>query len=150
MRDIPFSFTRQNHASQWSAFVYQQSIRLASAGHALQPQTAELDRSHKGSWQCPASVETHQWWLRQETSGISVGCACMLSHFSCVWRYATIRMAAHQAPLSLGFSRQEYRSELLCPPPGDPPYLGIETASLKSPKLADRFFTTRTTCGAHQ
>ena len=30
------------------------------------------------------------------------------------------------------------------------PYLGIETASLKSPKLADRFFTTSTTCGAHQ
>ena len=32
----------------------------------------------------------------------------LLSHFSCVWLCATPEMAAHQAPLSLGFSRQEH------------------------------------------
>ena len=32
---------------------------------------------------------------------------------------------AHQAPLSMGFSRQEYWSGLPCPPPGDPPDLGL-------------------------
>ena len=36
---------------------------------------------------------------------------------------------ARQAPLSLGFSRQEYRSGLPCPPPGDLPDPGIELAS---------------------
>ncbi|ELR58052.1 hypothetical protein M91_03811, partial [Bos mutus] len=49
-----------------------------------------------------------------------------------------------QAPLSMGFSRQEYWSRLLCPPPGDPPNSGIETASL-SPALAGGFFTTSAT-----
>ena len=36
---------------------------------------------------------------------------------------------AHQAPLPMGFSRQEYWSGLLCPPPGDLPNPGIEPAS---------------------
>ena len=48
-----------------------------------------------------------------------------------------------QAPLSMGFSRQEYRSGLLCPPPGDLPQTGIEPVSLKSPALAGRLSTTR-------
>ena len=49
---------------------------------------------------------------------------------------------AHQAPLSIGFSRQEYWSGLPCPPPGDLPNPGIKPASLISPVLAGRFFTT--------
>ena len=52
------------------------------------------------------------------------------------------RTVAHQAPLSMGFSRQEYWSGLLCPPPGDLPNPGIEPVSLMSPALAGRFFTT--------
>ena len=40
---------------------------------------------------------------------------------------------AHQAPLSIGFSRKAYRSGLPCPPPGDLPDTGIEPASLTSP-----------------
>ena len=47
---------------------------------------------------------------------------------------------AHQAPLSMGFSRQEYWSGLPCLPPGNLPY-----ASLASPALASRFLTTSTT-----
>ena len=35
----------------------------------------------------------------------------------------------HQTLLSMGFSRQEYYSGLLCPPPGDLPDPGIEHAS---------------------
>ena len=49
-----------------------------------------------------------------------------------------------QAPLSVGFSRQEYWSGLPCPSPGDLPNPGTELASLMSPALADRFFTTST------
>ena len=41
-----------------------------------------------------------------------------------------------------GFSRQEYWSGLLCPPPGDLPDPGIKPASLTTPTLADGFFTT--------
>ena len=43
--------------------------------------------------------------------------------------FATSWTAAHQAPLSMGFSRQEYWSRLLCPPPGDLPDPGIEPES---------------------
>ena len=49
---------------------------------------------------------------------------------------------AHQAPLSMGFSRQKYWSRLPFPPPGVLPDPGIEAASLVSPALAGRFFTT--------
>ena len=61
-----------------------------------------------------------------------------LSH---VQLLATPWTVAHQAPPSMGFSRQEYLSELPCPPP-DLPDPGIELASLKSPALAGMFFTT--------
>ena len=47
--------------------------------------------------------------------------------------------AGHQAPLSMGFPRQEYWSGLPFPPPGDLPDPGIE---LVSPALAGGFFTT--------
>ena len=43
---------------------------------------------------------------------------CMLRHFMCVWLFVTPLTVAHQAPLSMGFSRQEYWSGLLYPPPG--------------------------------
>ena len=49
------------------------------------------------------------------------------------------------APLSMGFSRQEYYSGLPGPPPGDLPNPGIQPASLMSPALADVFFTTSST-----
>ena len=71
--------------------------------------------------------------------------SCVLSRFSCVWLFMTLWTVASQAPLSMGFSRQEYRSGLPFPPPGDLPHPGIEPASLTSPALAGRFFTTRAT-----
>ena len=43
-----------------------------------------------------------------------------------VWLFATLWTAACPAPLSMGFSRQEYRSGLPCLPPGDLPDSGIE------------------------
>ena len=50
---------------------------------------------------------------------------------------------AHQAPMSMGFSRQEYWSGLLFPSPGDLPYPGIEPTTPASPALAGGFFTTK-------
>ena len=43
---------------------------------------------------------------------------CMLSRFSCVQLSVAPWTVAHQTPLSMGFSRQEYWSGLPCPPPG--------------------------------
>ena len=60
---------------------------------------------------------------------------CMLSCFSCVQLFATLWTLAHQSPLSMGFSRQEYWSGLLGPPLGDLPDPGIEPASPVAPAL---------------
>ena len=50
----------------------------------------------------------------------------------------TTRTVAHQVPLFLGISRQEYWSGLPCHPPGDLPGPGIEPMS---PTLTGRLFT---------
>ena len=50
--------------------------------------------------------------------------------------------AAHQAPLSMGLSRQDYWSGLTFPTPGDLSNPGIKPRSFASPALADGFFTT--------
>ena len=49
---------------------------------------------------------------------------------------------AHQAPLSMGFSRQEDWSGLPCLPPGDLPNPGTEPSSLASPALVGGFFAS--------
>ena len=62
-------------------------------------------------------------------------CASVLNHFSCIRLFATPWTVVYQAPLSTGFSRQEYWSGLPCPPPGDLPNLGIEPMSPMGPTL---------------
>ena len=64
-----------------------------------------------------------------------------LSH---VQLFSTLWTIAHQAPLSMGFSSQEYWSGLPFPSPGDLPNPGIEPASPVSLALANEFFTTET------
>ena len=63
--------------------------------------------------------------------------------------FVTPWTVAHQAPLSMGFFRQEYWSGLPFLTPGDLPDPGVELASRASSALAGRFFTTSATWGAH-
>ena len=63
----------------------------------------------------------------------------MLSH---VWLFATLWTVAQEAPLSMGFSRQEYWNGLSFPTPENLPNLGIESESPESPTLAGGCFTT--------
>ena len=73
-------------------------------------------------------------------------CVCAKSsHFSPVCLFETLWTVALQAPLSMGFSRQEYWSGLPCSPPRDLPDPGIGPESLMSPALAGRFFNTNAT-----
>ena len=64
------------------------------------------------------------------------------TEISCILLFATPWTVAHQAPLSMEFSRQEYWSGLPFPTPGDLPDPGIKPTSLESPVLAGGFFTT--------
>ena len=61
--------------------------------------------------------------------------ACGLSHFHCVRISVTLRTKAHQAPLSMRFSRQEYWSGFPCSPPVDLPNPRIEPVTPVSPTL---------------
>ena len=75
-------------------------------------------------------------------------CACLcaqLCRFSHVQFCVTPWTVTLQAPLSMGFSRQQYWSGLPCLPPGDLSDPGIEPTSLSSAALAGEFFTTNTT-----
>ena len=75
--------------------------------------------------------------------------AC-ISHFSCVQLFVTLWTVAGQAPLSMGFSRQECWSGLPCPASGDLPDPGIEPMCLTSPALTGWFFTTSTAWEIHK
>ena len=92
------------------------------------------------------------WWYCKREAGILTSfpqhtwiycvCvwACRLSRFSHVQLFATLWAVAHQAPLSMGFSKQAYWSGLPCLPLGDLLYPGIDPKSLISPTLSDVFF----------
>ena len=69
--------------------------------------------------------------------------------FTRVQLFAMLWTVALQAPLSMGFSRQEYWNGFPCPPLGDLPNPGTEPVSLMSPALAGGFFTTSVTQEAH-
>ena len=66
----------------------------------------------------------------QSEADYSLMCVCVLSRFSHVQLFVTLWTIAHQAALSMGFSRQEYWSGLLCPPAGDLPNPGPIPKSL--------------------
>ena len=62
---------------------------------------------------------------------VAKSCPTLVTHWA----------VAHQAPLSMGFLRQEYWSVLPFPIPGDIPDPGSEPSPVESPALAGRFFT---------
>ena len=93
---------------------------------------AEIQNSSERAWSThPGSDEA-----ACQRKGPLLICVYMLSH---VWLSSAPQTVAHQAPMSMGFSRLEHWSELPVPPPGDLPDPGIKPAS---PALAGGFFTT--------
>ena len=66
-------------------------------------------------------------------------CVCVLSH---IQLFATPWTVAHQVPLSMEFSRQEYWTGSPFHTPGGLPGPGMEPTSLASSALAGRFFIT--------
>ena len=89
----------------------------------------ELGPMNSGKWKTVLDKFLH--------GGVTIGSEWVLSH---VQLFATPQTVAHQAPISMEFSRQEYWSGLPFPSPGDLSNPGIESASLA---LAAEFFATR-------
>ena len=65
-------------------------------------------------------------YILKNSLNLTINTVCIVSHFSHVQLFATPWTVAHQAPLSMGLSRQESWSGLLCPAPGDLPNREIE------------------------
>ena len=80
----------------------------------------------------PPVVFSHSKWRQWWTNSLSIriACLCVLSR---VWLFVTPWTVAHQAPLSIGFYRQEDCSGLPFPTPRDLSDTGIETSALASP-----------------
>ena len=72
---------------------------------------------------------------KNHTSPFKAEGAHVLSCFSRVRLFVTLWTVAHQAPLSIGFSRGECWSGLPCSPPGDLPHPGMEPTSRAPPAL---------------
>ena len=97
-------------------------------GNPLQYSCLENPRDGGAWWAAIYGVAQSLTQLKRLSSSSNMH-ACMLSRFSRVWHFAILWTVACQAPLSMGFSRQEYWSGLPCPPPGDLPDPGISLTS---------------------
>ena len=93
--------------------------------HDLQLYDSYVDPQNKPMAYRQENHRLMQVWKRQSLSRVQL--------FAIPW------IVAHHTPLSAGFPRQEYWSELPFPSPGDLPDPGIKP---RSPALAGRFFTT--------
>ena len=156
-----------SHSLGLAALVFQGPIRKCSDVKELQVINGERVQQTLGSAECFLSLaegtqiqDFFNAVLAQQTLSVDkwralicslhIKCCCFLglfpvcklSRFSRVRLFVTLWAVAHQAPLSIGFSRQEYRSGLPCPSPGDLLDPGMELASLASPALPGRFFAT--------
>ena len=83
-----------------------------------------------------SKIHTYIHTTSEFSESESVGHSVMSDSFVTPWT------VARQAPLSMGFSRQEYWSELPFPSPGDVPDPEIKPSSPASPALAGGFFTS--------
>ena len=105
--------------------------------HLNAPATLPFQQSHKG--QKKSEVNQIKYSLLRNVPVRSV----MSSSFVTPWT------VAHQAPLSMDFSRQEYWGELSLPTPGELPHPGTEALSFESLALTGGFFTTEAPGKSH-
>ena len=93
--------------------------------------------TERGLWLLPSQHSQKLGWSSPQTPLKGAGIYPLLQQGLCapVWLFATPWAAAHQAPLSMWLSRQEYWGGLPFPPPGDLPDPETEPASLVSPAL---------------
>ena len=86
------------------------------------------------------------WFTNYSRFGLC--CVCVLRRFTRVRLFVTPWTTAHQTPLAMEFSRQEYWNGLPFPFSRDFPNPGMEPESLLSPVAAGGFFTTSATYGS--
>ena len=109
-----------------------------ASGHHMCPPQSSL-------WLVSPSLLTRTPVLKGPPHEFNLMTCLYVCTLSRVWLFVTPWTAACQAPLSMGFPRQEYWSGLPFPSPGDLPDPGIESVTLVSPALAGGFLTISAT-----
>ena len=128
--------------TSWSHSCLQTSLRVRHSPRSPALQGDSLPSEPPGNEFIDYTpIQNKKLKLKKKKNQCGMG-PCMLSCFSHAQFFATLWTIACRAPLSVGFSRQEYWSGLPCPPPGGLPNPGIEPMSLLSPALRGRIFTT--------
>ena len=138
---------KESDTTEWLHFHF--SLSWIGEGNGNQLQYSYLKSPRDGGAWCAAVYRVAWSWTRLKRlsssnsmhvrgSKFKLYCVCA-QLLSRVQLYVTPWTEAHQAALSMEFSRQEYWSGLPFPSPGDLSNPGLESVC---PKLADRFFTT--------
>ena len=113
--------------------MFQRFILMRTRSESFFPLRCTVNFKPSGCW-APAwmSQSCSDFWQQNDYILIKINTlntvhmhTCELSCFSHVRPFATPRTVARQAPLFMGFFRQEYWNELPCPHPGDLPDSGI-------------------------
>ena len=136
-KHIPASIESVMPSAQYNCYATEANSWRTTTHYKVQNQSKE-----------PNSSERHNFWLKYpNTMGDGLKTINKVTKFTraqlpnSVWLFATPWTVARQAPLSTGFSRQEYWSRLPFPPPGDLPNPRFEPMSLISPASSGGFFT---------
>ena len=128
-----FIVTLANSMVHWTMFFQPYWFKQSLCGR----QTSQMDHNNPAlGWHFDHNL-LRDFWNREPRLWV-------LSHFGCVWLFATLWILACQAPLSMGFPSKN-TGGLPCPSPGDLPDPEIKPASFMSPALAGGFFTISTT-----
>ena len=118
-----------------------EAIIIEFSGTADCHHSLMMRQMEKKCWFQDKFTKTQYYWMENVCVYVCV-CACTLCRFSRVWLFATTWTVACQAPVSMGFSRQEYWNGLPFPPQGNLLDPGIEPKCLKFRALAGKIFTT--------
>ena len=145
-----------SHTLKWDLYVDILSFLPNYHCYSLCNLVNSIHELHSGKSQFKSEFRIMVFWLNHFNLSLldfpfsvpksPVSCTfpllCLHAQSLCrVQLFATLWTVAHQAPLSMEFSSQEYWSLLSFPPPGDPPNPEIKSTSLGIPTWAGRFFT---------
>ena len=122
--------TCQDRRASRNFHVCQGSKHLSPMTHFLK---SPKKHSSANSWIKEGKGGSQEIWDQIKKSVNGFLKVHVLGHFSCIHFFATLWTVAFQAPLSMGFSSQEYWSGLPCPLPGNLPNPGIKVVSPASP-----------------
>ena len=133
--------SEQKPATMYMRYIFQRRTPAATWGWRMGEELAQWKQGGKigSDGNDPGRNSGGRDW--KWGSGDAERCVCVLSHFSRVRLFATPWTVAHQAPLSLGFSRQEYWSDCHALLQGIFATQG-SNLSFMSPALAGGFFTS--------